>query len=166
MDRSDPGTFSAAAIFLHIVLECERPDTLGAASDDTGLRHLMRHDNVPLSARAVSSFRVAAGDDPERLFAGAGAGAGAGCGGLRAGDIDVLDGERPGFGTSDRKLPGVFRALGRRSFGGRISFCWANDGRTLLVAGDVASQPRRALVPFGTMNDPSGKITVGRTLIA
>jgi hypothetical protein len=25
------------------------------------------------------------------------------------------------------------------------------------VAGDVASQPRRALVPFGAMNDPSGE---------
>jgi hypothetical protein len=87
-----------------------------------------------------------------RLFAGAGAR----CGDLRTGDIDVLDGQRPGFGISDGKLPGVFRALGRRSVGGRTSFCWANDGRTLLVAGDVASRPRRALVPFVTMNDPSG----------
>src|SRR6202035_3820793 len=88
LDRSDPGTFAAATDVQHIVLESERPDTLVPVSDDTGLRHLLRHDNVPLSARAVSAFRVAAADDPERLLAGAGAGSS----GLRAGDIDVLDG--------------------------------------------------------------------------
>ena len=46
-----------------------RPDP-----DDTELHHLLRHDDVPLPARAISSFPVAAADGPERLPAGPGAG--------------------------------------------------------------------------------------------
>jgi hypothetical protein len=69
-----------SAVFPEFV-RYEQPGTLVPNPDDTELHHLLRHDDVPLPTRAVSSFPVAAADGPERLPAGPGAG----CGGVRYG---------------------------------------------------------------------------------
>src|SRR5260221_10725338 len=97
LDLSAAGAVVGAANIHRAVREFVRyrqPGSRVSVSDDIGLHHLLRHDDIPVPARAVSAFPVAVADGPERLPAGPGAG----CGGVCAGDMDGMEEQWPGFG--------------------------------------------------------------------
>ena len=82
MDRSDSSTFVGAANFERGVAEfLPREPASAVVPDPVGpeLCRLLRHDDIPLPALAVSAFRVATDDGLEGLPAGLGTGRGGVC---------------------------------------------------------------------------------------
>jgi hypothetical protein len=142
LDRPDPGAVAAAGGVRGVGGFSRRGPAAAGVSYPAGpgLHRVLRHHDIPLPALPVSALFVAADDGLQGLPAWLGAGRG----GVRAADVDGLEEQRPRFRPADRELPGVLRALGRRSIDGGISTGRADDGRAVLVAGDAAARARCA----------------------
>src|SRR5271169_957952 len=90
LDRPDPGTpVGAAIVFCNDGgFRGERPATDVLDPVGLELRRLLRDDDIPLRALAVSALPVATDDGYEGLPAGPGTGRG----GVRAADLDGVEG--------------------------------------------------------------------------